>query len=304
MQIRVLKFGGSSVATPNHIQRVAKIIRAYRTHFPSDSLVVVVSAMADTTDDLIALAEKVSPHAHDNKHRREMDMLLTSGERISMSLLSMALFDLGLSAQSFTGSQSGIITDTVHGEARISEIKPIRIVESLAQNKICIVAGFQGVSREKEVTTLGRGGSDTTAVALGASLNASEVIIFTDVDGVYPFDPRKTKPREIKPFEQISWPMAIELGYRGAQVLHPRCIELAWRNKIPVRVKSSFIDNPDSFLKDEDLGKKNKGTLVMGLEDKKNMYERQIMLEIVSNDLSSHRYENVLESLVKLEKIY
>jgi aspartokinase len=268
-QVRVLKFGGSSVGTPEKIRRVARIISAYKK-FYQEKIVVVVSAMGDTTDELIELAEKVSPKALDNFHRREMDMLLTAGERISMSLLSMALLDIGEKSKSFTGSQSGIITDTVHGEAKIAEIKPIRIIEELARDNICIVAGFQGVSREKEITTLGRGGSDTTAVALGVVLDAKEIVIFTDVDGVYASDPRRSN-FAIQPMSQISWKQTVEMGLRGAQVLHPRCIELAWKYRKPVRVKSSFIENTDSFLLDEAKNKKFKGTIVMGLEDSQTM---------------------------------
>jgi len=187
--VRVLKFGGSSVGSPDRIRRVAKIIQSHEKS--GDSIVVVVSAMGDTTDELIALAKKVSPKAEDLSHRREMDMLLTTGERISMALLSMALADLGLSAISLTGSQSGIITSSEFGEALIKEIKPIRIREALSQRKIVIVAGFQGVSEEKEITTLGRGGSDTSAVALGIALQAKQVVIYTDVDGFFSADPRK-----------------------------------------------------------------------------------------------------------------
>jgi aspartate kinase len=316
--VRILKFGGSSVASPVHIQRVAKIISAYKQQFPLDSIIVVVSAMGDTTDELIALAEKVSPRALKNTHRREMDMLLTSGERISMALLSMALFDLGLSAQSFTGSQSGIITDTVHGEARIAEIRPSRLVESLEQKKIAIVAGFQGVSREKEVTTLGRGGSDTSAVALGVALKACEVIIFTDVDGVYPFDPRKKSDIEIHAFDKISYQIAIEMGYRGAQVLHPRCIELAWKNNIPVRVKSSYIEKPENFLELESQGKKGKGTLVMGLEDSQKISlstQSQIRdfsfevkepgaIALFQNQINSHGVRVLFWDIEKTNQIY
>jgi aspartate kinase len=236
--LSVLKFGGSSVGSPERIHRVARIIEAH--HKRGEKIVVVVSAMADTTDDLIDLAKKVSPRATERSHKREMDMLLTTGERISMALLSMALADLGLEAVSFTGSQSGIITTNFHGEARIKDIRPIRILESLEKNKISIVAGFQGVSEEKEITTLGRGGSDTSAVALGAKLGAKEVFIYTDVDGVYSADPRKV-PKALK-LDTLSARLAYLAASRGAQVLHHRCLEVALKFKIPVRVLSSFLE--------------------------------------------------------------
>ncbi|MEO5668025.1 MAG: aspartate kinase [Bdellovibrionota bacterium] len=239
--LSVLKFGGSSVASPERIHRVARIIAAH--HKRGDRLVVVVSAMADTTDDLIDLAKRVSPRATQRSHKREMDMLLSSGERISMALLSMALGDLGLEALSFTGSQSGIITTNFHGEARIKDIRPIRIFESLEKGKISIVAGFQGVSEDKEITTLGRGGSDTSAVALGAKLGAHEVFIYTDVEGVYSADPRKVP--EARKLSTLSARLAYLAASRGAQVLHHRCLEVALKYKVPVRVLSSFIEPGD-----------------------------------------------------------
>jgi aspartate kinase len=237
----ILKFGGSSVGSHVRIQAVAQIIRR---HFEASNrrLVVVVSAMGDTTDDLIELAQRVSPNASTLGYRREMDMLLSTGERVSMALLSMALADLGLQAVSFTGSQSGIITTSAHGEARISEIRPIRLLETLEKKKIAIVAGFQGVSPEKEITTLGRGGSDTSAVALGAALHADAVHIYTDVDGVYTADPRKVPGARRIP--RLSWEQAYLAASRGAQVLHARCLEVAQKHRIPVQVLSSFIDNP------------------------------------------------------------
>lgn len=232
----VLKFGGSSVGTAERLRNVAKIISQYRKS--RNRIVVVVSAMGDTTDDLIALALKVSSHALSVKNRREMDMLLSTGERVSMALLSIALSELGIEAVSFTGSQSGILTDTLHGEARISDIKPIRILESLQSEKVVIVAGFQGVSHSKEITTLGRGGSDTSAVALAVALKAQEAVIYTDVDGIYSADPRVVP--DAKHLSHVPWDLCLEAAERGAQVLHPRCIELAWKHQMPIRVQSSF----------------------------------------------------------------
>src|SRR5580765_5961129 len=184
MALLVQKYGGTSVGSQERIQNVAE--RIVRTRRGGADLVVVVSAMGDATDDLIQLARSVSTRAHP----REMDMLLTSGERISMALVAMAVNDRGHEAVSFTGSQSGIVTDTSHTRAKIVEVKADRIKEELKKGRVVIVAGFQGVSREREVTTLGRGGSDTTAVALAAALDAESCEIYTDVDGVYTADPR------------------------------------------------------------------------------------------------------------------
>src|SRR5512144_2633033 len=184
MSLLVQKYGGTSVGTPERIQNVAE--RIARTRGTGKDLVIVVSAMGDATDELVDLAGKVSPH----HHPRELDMLLTAGERISMALVAMAVIDRGCEAVSFTGSQSGIVTDTSHTRAKIVEIKGDRIREELSRGRVVIVAGFQGVSTTREVTTLGRGGSDTTAVALAVVLEAAATEIYTDVDGVYTADPR------------------------------------------------------------------------------------------------------------------
>lgn len=237
----VLKFGGTSVGSPDRIKNVAKIIARYTSQPAKPKVVVVVSAMGDTTDELIDLANRVSPNAHLSDRKREMDMLLTSGERISMALLSLALADLGIPAQSFTGSQSGIMTNTVHREARIAEIRPYRVIEALEKGRVAIVAGFQGVSSEKEITTLGRGGSDTTAVALGAALKAQTVFIYTDVDGVFSADPRKIS--NAKHLPELPWNVALELAARGAQVLHPRCVEIAAKFNVGLIVRNSFSDS-------------------------------------------------------------
>lgn len=244
----VLKFGGTSVGSPERIRAVAKIVADARAK--TERVAVVVSAMGETTDTLIALAKDVSPHALDPRNRREMDMLLTSGERVSMALLSLALADLGLSAVSFTGSQSGILTDTVHGEARISEIRPVRIRESLDAGRVVIVAGFQGVSQDREITTLGRGGSDTTAVALAASLGASRCLIYTDVDGFYSADPRLVP--SARKHDRVGWDTAVLAAHFGAQILHPRCVELAWKAKLPVEVLSSFRSALGTTVSGED----------------------------------------------------
>jgi aspartate kinase len=238
MPLLVQKYGGTSVGSPERIHHVAE--RIVRTRRGGADLVVVVSAMGDATDDLIDLARQVSPRSHP----REMDMLLTAGERISMALVSMAVNDRGQEAVSFTGSQSGIVTDASHTRAKILEVKADRIKEELEKGRVVIVAGFQGVSRDREVTTLGRGGSDTTAVALAAALGAAECEIYTDVDGVYTSDPRIVpKARKIP---RLSYDEMLELASLGAKVLHNRSVEIARRFNVPVHVRSSFNWNEGS----------------------------------------------------------
>lgn len=230
--LRVMKFGGTSVQTPERMRNVAE--RVARVHTKGEQIVVVVSAMGHSTDELIELAHKVS----ENPPGREMDMLLTAGERISMSLLSMALADLGVRARSFTGSQSGIITTSVHGRAKIQRILGDRIRVALSAGEVAIVAGFQGVSKEKEITTLGRGGSDTTAVALAAVLGAQICEIYTDVDGVFNADPRVVLGAKLLP--RVMHDQMVELSTRGAGVLHPRSVELAKQFGVKLWVKNSL----------------------------------------------------------------
>ncbi len=235
MALIVQKYGGTSVGTPERIRKVAERIA---TRFgQGHRLCVVVSAMGHTTDELIGLAHQVSkspPH-------REMDMLLTTGERISMALLSMALADLNVPALSLTGSQSGIITTESHRRARIRRILGDRVRQAMDEQKVAIVAGFQGVSETKEITTLGRGGSDTTAVALAATLQADVCEIYTDVDGVYSADPRVVKTARL--WKSLPHDLMVELATRGAGVLHPRSVELAKQFRVPLRVLSSFREN-------------------------------------------------------------
>jgi aspartate kinase len=230
--IVVQKYGGSSVADVERIRRVAE--RVAGTRDKGSQVVVVVSAMGDTTDELLALARKVSP----DPHRRELDMLLTAGERISMALLSMALHARGVPAVSFTGSQSGIITDGAHTNARILEVRPVRILEELRKGKVVIVAGYQGVSREREVTTLGRGGSDTTAVALAAALEAEVCEICSDVDGVYTSDPRVVG--DWKKLSELSHQEMQELAQAGAKVLNAQAVEFARDKGIVIHARSTF----------------------------------------------------------------
>jgi len=240
----VQKYGGSSVADADGIKRVAQ--RIVVTHKAGHAVVVVVSAMGDSTDELHDLARQVSPLPP----ARELDMLLTSGERISMALLAMAIANLGLKARSFTGSQAGVITDDVHGRARIIDVTPGRIRGALADGAIPIVAGFQGVSASgKDITTLGRGGSDTTAVALAAALEADSCEIYTDVDGVFTSDPRIVPAARRIPV--IQYEEMLEMAASGAKVLQLRCVEYARRYAIPIHVRSSFSNRAGTWVTDE-----------------------------------------------------
>jgi aspartate kinase len=244
MGLVVQKYGGSSVADAERIKRVAERIVATRK--AGHDVCVVVSAMGDTTDELMDLAQQVSPLPPG----RELDMLLTAGERISMALLAMAIQSLGLSARSFTGSQAGVITDSVHGKARIIDVTPGRISQALADGHVAIVAGFQGVSQDtKDITTLGRGGSDTTAVALAAALDAEVCEIYTDVDGVYSADPRMVPNAQQLP--TVSYEEMLEMAASGAKILHLRCVEYARRYNVPVVVRSSFSHLPGTRITGE-----------------------------------------------------
>ncbi|MFD9320185.1 aspartate kinase [Streptomyces sp. NPDC057456] len=249
MGLVVQKYGGSSVADAEGIKRVAKrIVEAKKN---GHQVVVVVSAMGDTTDELIDLAEQVSPMPSG----REFDMLLTAGERISMALLAMAIKNLGHSAQSFTGSQAGVITDSVHNKARIIDVTPGRIRTALDEGNIAIVAGFQGVSQDKkDITTLGRGGSDTTAVALAAALDAEVCEIYTDVDGVFTADPRVVK--KARKIDWIAFEDMLELAASGSKVLLHRCVEYARRYDIPIHVRSSFSGLQGTWVSSEPLVQK------------------------------------------------
>ena len=241
MSLIVQKFGGSSLADAESVKRVARRIVA--TKAEGHQVVVVVSAMGDTTDELLDLAEQVSPQPP----ARELDMLLTSGERISMALLAMAISDLGADARSYTGSQAGLITDSAHGAARIIDVTPGRIAEALTEGAIPIVAGFQGVAQDtKDITTLGRGGSDTTAVALAAALDASVCEIYTDVDGVFSADPRVVPAA--RKIDFITYEEMLELAAVGAKVLHLRCVEYARRCDLPIHVRSSFSQLEGTFV--------------------------------------------------------
>src|SRR5580693_3960260 len=231
MSIVVQKYGGSSVADVGKLRLVAD--RIMRTKKQGHDVVVVVSAMGHTTDELLALAKQVSP----NPDRRELDMLLSAGERISMALLSMAIRELGENAISFTGSQSGIITNDRHVDARIIEVRPFRVQDELARGKIVVVAGYQGVSYRKEITTLGRGGSDTTAVAMAAALGADWCEICSDVDGVYTTDPRVVPHAERIPI--LSYEETQELAESGAKILNAQAVEFAKERGIAIYARST-----------------------------------------------------------------
>jgi aspartate kinase len=236
----VQKYGGTSVADPDRMRAVAEHVAFTRRH--GNQVVVVVSAMGKTTDNLIKLANDVSS----TQPGRELDMLLTTGERISMSLLCMALADRGVDAVSFTGSQVGIITDTAHGKAKILEVKGDRVREALAAGSVCVVAGFQGVSTEREITTLGRGGSDTTAVALAAALGADACEIYTDVTGVFSADPRIVPLARKLP--RINFDEMLEMAGAGSKVLALRSVEFARNHNVPLHVRSSFTWEPGTWV--------------------------------------------------------
>jgi len=264
MGLIVQKYGGSSVADAEGMKRVAnRIVAAKRD---GNQVVVVVSAMGDTTDELIDLAKQITPIPSG----RELDMLLTAGERISMALLAMAITNLGHEARSFTGSQAGVITTSAHGRARIIDVTPGRIQEALKEGAIAIVAGFQGISQDtKDVTTLGRGGSDTTAVALAAALDADVCEIYTDVDGVFSADPRVVPTaRKLK---SVTYDEMLELAASGAKVLHLRCVEYARRYNLPIHVRSSFSTNEGTWVvKDHPEGAAMEQAIISGIAHDKS----------------------------------
>jgi aspartate kinase len=254
----VQKYGGSSVADAESVKRVAR--RIVETKQAGNDVVVIVSAMGDTTDDLIDLAEQVTPLPP----AREMDMLLTAGERISMAVLAMAIQTLGHEARSFTGSQAGVITDAIHGKARILRVTPDRVQAALDEGYVAIVAGFQGVSQDtKDITTLGRGGSDTTAVALAAALEADVCEIYTDVDGVFTADPRIVSTA--RKLDTITYEEMLEMAAAGAKVLHLRCVEYARRGGLPIHVRSSFSQLNGTIVRDRVEGDDMEHAIISGV---------------------------------------
>lgn len=242
MSLYVKKFGGSSVATPEKMLNIAN--RVLRDRKPGDKIVIVVSAMGDTTDDLLALASKVS----DINHGREMDMLLATGEQISISLMAMTFRKLGVPAVSLTGAQAGIIAGGAYGKATIDDVKPERVFKELEEGKIVIVAGFQGLMKNGDVATLGRGGSDATAVALAGAMYADMCEIFTDVDGVYSADPRVVK--NAHKMKEITNTEMLEMARLGAGVMQPRSVELGIKYHIPIHVRSTFTNDEGTIIRE------------------------------------------------------
>lgn len=242
MSLYVKKFGGSSVATPEKMLNIAN--RVLRDRKPGDKIVIVVSAMGDTTDDLLALASKVS----DINHGREMDMLLATGEQISISLMAMTFRKLGVPAVSLTGPQAGIIAGGAYGKATIDDVKPERVFKELEEGKIVIVAGFQGLMKNGDVATLGRGGSDATAVALAGAMHADMCEIFTDVDGVYSADPRVVK--NAHKMKEITNTEMLEMARLGAGVMQPRSVELGIKYHIPIHVRSTFTNDEGTIIRE------------------------------------------------------
>jgi len=268
MGIVVKKFGGSSVGTPEKIKAVAA--RVVREKKPEDQVVVTVSAMGDTTDDLLCLAKQVTG----NTRSREMDMLLSTGEQISIALLAMALTDLGCPAVSLTGPQAGFRTNSVHMKARITEINPDRVFEELSRGNVVVVAGFQGAAPNGDVTTLGRGGSDTTAVALAGALNASVCEIFTDVEGVYSADPRVVPTA--RKMKEITYNEMLELARLGAGVMQPRSVELGSRYGVPIHVRSTFTTETGTMIR-EGYTVEEKDFVVRGVTHDLNVAKAAIM---------------------------
>jgi aspartate kinase len=254
MPVVVMKFGGTSVGSVERIQAVAD--RVVRTREAGSDVVVVVSAMGDTTDELSAMALRIA----EVPDPRELDMLLTAGERIAMSLLGIALIARGCRAASYTGSQAGIITDTQHGKAKIVEIRPKRVLEALEGGNVVVLAGFQGLSTQYEITTLGRGASDLTAVAMAGAVGADVCEIYTDVDGVYTADPRIVP--EARRIDAISYDEMLELAAAGARVLQSRSVEMARRQGVRLHVRSSFDDRDGTWVMDE--GTAMEGVMISG----------------------------------------
>jgi aspartate kinase len=297
MGLIVQKYGGSSVADAEGMKRVAnRIVAAKRD---GNQVVVVVSAMGDTTDELIDLAKQITPIPSG----RELDMLLTAGERISMALLAMAITNLGHEARSFTGSQAGVITTSAHGRARIIDVTPGRIQEALTEGAIAIVAGFQGISQDtKDVTTLGRGGSDTTAVALAAALEADVCEIYTDVDGVFSADPRVVpNARKLK---TVTYEEMLELAASGAKVLHLRCVEYARRYDLPIHVRSSFTTNEGTWVvKDHPQGGEMEQAIISGIAHDKSEAKITIVGVPDRTGVAARIFQSIADADINIDMI-
>ncbi len=293
MSLFVQKFGGSSVASPERIQNVARRVAQYAKK--GHSLVVVVSALGDTTDDLLELADAISK----NPSRRELDMLLSTGEQISVALLAMALHELKVEAISFTGAQVGIRTDSAYTRARIVDINTARIRKELNSKKVVIVAGFQGIDSNQEITTLGRGGSDLTAVALAKALKADTCEIYTDVDGIYTADPRKVK--QASKIGRISYEEMLELASSGAQVMQSRSIEVAGKFNIPLHVRSSFEQTEGTWIVKED--KSMEDVLIRGVSCSKD--EAKVTVSGVPNKpgVAASIFRNLADQAINVDMI-
>ena len=297
MGLIVQKYGGSSVADAESMKRVASRIVA--TKKAGHQVVVVVSAMGDTTDELIDLANQITPIPEG----RELDMLLTAGERISMALLAMAIKNLGHEALSFTGSQAGVITTSAHGRARIIDVTPSRIREALDEGAIAIVAGFQGISQDtKDVTTLGRGGSDTTAVALAAALEADVCEIYTDVDGVFSADPRIVPTA--RKLRTVTYEEMLELAACGAKVLHLRCVEYARRFDLPIHVRSSFSNREGTWVvKDHPEGGEMEQAIISGIAHDKSEAKITIVGVPDRTGVAARIFQSIADSDINVDMI-
>ncbi len=296
MGIVVQKYGGSSVADAEGIKRVAQRIVA--TKKSGKDVVVVVSAMGDTTDELRDLAQQVSPLPPP----RELDMLLTAGERISMALVAMAIANLGQAARSFTGSQAGVITDSAHGRAKIIDITPGRIQKAIEEKHIAIVAGFQGVSQDtKDITTLGRGASDTTAVALAAALQAEVCEIYSDVDGVFTADPRIVPTA--RKLDRVSTEVMLEMAASGAKILHLRCVEYARRYQMPIHVRSSFSQKEGTWIVPEEEVGSMEQAIIAGVAHDRS--EAKITVVAVPDKVgeAARIFETLAEAEINLDMI-
>jgi aspartate kinase len=294
--IVVQKYGGSSVADAEGIKRVAQRIVATRKS--GKDVVVVVSAMGDTTDELRDLAQQVSPLPPP----RELDMLLTAGERISMALVAMAIANLGQAARSFTGSQAGVITDSAHGKAKIIDVTPGRIQKAIDEGHIAIVAGFQGVSQDtKDITTLGRGASDTTAVALAAALEAEVCEIYSDVDGVFTADPRIVPAA--RKLDRVSSEEMLEMAACGAKILHLRCVEYARRYHMPVHVRSSFSQKEGTWIVPQAEVESMEQAIIAGVAHDRS--EAKITVVAVPDKVgeAARIFESLAEAQVNLDMI-
>lgn len=293
MAIVVQKFGGSSVANPDRIKRVAK--RVVETKEAGNDVVVVVSALGDTTDELIELARQIS----ERPPRREMDMLLATGEQVSIALLAMAIHELGVPVISLTGAQGGIITDDSHTKAKILRVNPERIKTELAAGKVVIVAGFQGITSTQDITTLGRGGSDTTAVALAAALKADICEIFTDVDGVYTADPRVVP--EARKLLDVSYGEMLEMASLGAVVLQPRSVEFASQYGVVVHVRSSFNHSEGTIVREERVLEKD--MVVVGVAHDVNVAKVTIVNVPDRPGVAYRIFSKLAEDLINVDMI-